>query len=52
MCVTESYCFLLPGQMDDVLDNICALHNSRDVHGYLSLLVSISWEQIFELKWK
>lgn len=38
--------------MDDVLDHIRALHNSRDVHGYLSLLVSTRWERVFGMKWK
>lgn len=28
------------GQMDDVLDYICPLHHSRDVHRHLPLLVS------------
>lgn len=52
MIVTESCLFLLPGQMDDVLDHICALHNSRDVHGHLSLLVSTTGEGVFDLGWK
>lgn len=30
----------LTGQMDDVLDYICPLHHSRDVHRHLPLLVS------------
>lgn len=38
--------------MDDVLDHIRTLHNSRDIHGYLSLLVSIRWERVFGMRWK
>lgn len=38
--------------MDDVLDHIRALHDSRDIHGYLSLLVSTRGERLFGMRWK
>lgn len=38
--------------MDDVLDHIRTLHDSRDIHGYLSLLVSTRWERVFDMRWK
>ncbi|KAJ7402806.1 hypothetical protein BTVI_83099 [Pitangus sulphuratus] len=38
------------GQMDDVLDHIRTLHDSRDLHGYLSLLVSTRGGRIFGMR--
>lgn len=39
---------LSTGQMDDVLDYICPLHHSRDVHRHLPLLVSAPGTGMFQ----
>lgn len=33
-------CVCPPGQMDDVLDSVCALYHGGDDHGYAPVLVS------------
>ncbi|KAJ6660595.1 hypothetical protein lerEdw1_017592, partial [Lerista edwardsae] len=33
-------------EMDDVLDHICTVHNSRDFHRHISLLVCIQSRRV------